>query len=80
MSFGDNFFKKVEAKTNVSKDKIINLAKKVQTQDLKNEGNLKDLIKEISEMAGRPVSKEQEEKIIKAVMGDKVPKDLDKML
>ena len=80
MSFGDNFFKRVEQKTSVSKDKIINLAKKVQTQDLKNENNLKDLIKEISEMAGKPVSKEQEDKIIKAVMGDKIPKDLDKMV
>jgi predicted transcriptional regulator len=80
MGFSDNFFKKVESKTNVSKDKIINLAKKVQTQDLKNEANLKDLIKEISEMAGKSVSKEQEDKIIKAVIGDKIPKDLDKFV
>lgn len=80
MNFGDNFFKRIEDKTNVSKDKIVNLAKRVQTQDLKNPNNLRELIKEISQMAGRPVTKEQEEKIINTVLDDKVPKDLDKMI
>lgn len=80
MGFGDNFFKKVENKTNVSKTDILDLAKKVQAQDLKNANNLRELIKDVSALAGKPVSKEQEEKIINAVMEDKVPKELDKFV
>lgn len=80
MAFGDNFFKKIENKTNVSREQIMNLAKRIQKQDLKNEQNLKDLIKEVGEMAGKPVSKEVQDKIIKTVLDDKVPKDLDKFV
>jgi len=34
----------------------------------------------LSNMTGRPVSKEQEDKIINAVMNDKVPQNIDKYI
>ena len=78
MKFGDEFFKKVEKKTNVSKDTILNLAEKLQKGNMKDEKTLKEVISTLSEMTGRKVSKEQEEKIINTVINDKVPSDLDK--
>ena len=45
---------------------------------MKDEKTLKEVIGTLSEMTGRPVSKEQEEKIINAVINDKVPTDIDK--
>lgn len=80
MGFSDNFFKKVENKTNVNKDTIMSLAKKIQGDNLKDENKLRDLVKEISVVAGKSVSKEQEDKIVNAIISDKVPKDLDKMV
>lgn len=80
MAFGDNFFKKIENKTNVNKETILDLAKKIQNKDLKDEATLRDLIKDVSAVAGRTVTKEQEDKIINAVLEDKVPKDLDKFV
>ena len=80
MAFSDGFFKKVEKKTNVNKDTIIELAKKLQQNDLKNEGTLREVIHTLSSMTGKSVSKEQEDKIINAVVNDKVPKDIDKMI
>lgn len=80
MSFSDNFYKKVEKKTNVSKDTILSLAKKIQGDNLKDENKLRDLIKEISVVAGKDVSKDQEDKIVKAIVNDKVPKNIDKMV
>ena len=77
MAFGDSFFKKIEEKTNVNKSTILEIAIKIQNKDLKNRENLKELIKDVSNAAGKPVTKEQEEKIINAVMNDKVPKNLD---
>ena len=78
MGFSDSFFKKVEKKTNVDKDTILSLASKLQNGNMKDEKTLKEVISTLSEMTGRKVSKEQEEKIINTVISDKVPRDLDK--
>lgn len=80
MAFSDSFFKKVEKKTNVDKDTIIKLANKLQNGNMKDEKTLKEVIGTLSQMTGRTVSKEQEEKIINAVVNDKVPNNIDKML
>lgn len=80
MNFSDNFFKRVEKKTNVGKDTILELAGKLQKSDLKNEGTLREVIQELGKLTGREVSKEKEDKIISAVVNDQVPKDIDKMI
>lgn len=80
MAFSDSFFNRVEKKTNVGKETILQLAQKLQQNDLKNEGTLREVIRTLSDMTGKNVSVEQENKIIEAVMKDKVPKDIDKLL
>lgn len=79
MNFSDNFFKKIENKTSVNKDTILKLAEKLQKNDLKNENTLREVIRELSNVTGKPVSEEKENKIIKAVINDDVPKNIDKM-
>ena len=78
-NFSDSFFRKVEEKTNVGKDTILNLASKLQQSDLKDEATLREVIKELGKMTGQDVSKEKEDKIISAVVNDKVPKDISGM-
>jgi hypothetical protein len=78
-NFSDGFFKRIEKKTNVNKQTILDLAKKLQENDLKNENTLREVIQELSQMTGREVSKEKEDKIVNAVVNDNVPKDIDKM-
>ena len=78
-NFSDNFFKKIEKKTNVGKDTILGLAKKLQDGNLKDENTLREVIQELSKMTGKDISKEKENKIINAVKNDNVPKDIDKM-
>ena len=80
MNFSDNFFKRVEQKTNVGKETILDLAKKIQATDMKNEGTLREIIQELGKMTGKAVNKEKEDKIIKAVVNDQVPKDIDKFI
>lgn len=80
MNFNDGFFKRIEKKTNVNKDTILNLAQKLQQSDMKNENTLRDIIHELSALTGKEVSKEKEDKIISAVVNDKVPKNIDNML
>lgn len=80
MAFSDNFFKKVEKKTNVNKETILSLASKLQGSNMKDEKVLKEVISDISKMTGREVSKEKEQKIIDTILNDKVPKNLDKYI
>lgn len=77
--FGDNFFKRVENKTNVDKDTILSLAKKIQNSNMKDEKTLREVIQQISSMTGKNVTKEKEDKIINAIIKDNVPRDIDKM-
>ena len=80
MKFSDNFFDKIEKKTNVGKQTILDLANKLQQNDLKNEQTLREVIQELGVLTGKSVSKDKEDKIISAVVNDKVPKDIDKFI
>lgn len=77
--FGDSFFKKVEKKTSVNKETILSLASKLQDSNMKDENTLRELIQEISDITGKEVSKEKSDKIVNAILKDKVP-DVDKMI
>jgi len=78
--FNDSFFKKVEDKSGVNKQTIMSLANKLQKSNMKDESVLRDLVKEIGQVAGKEVSKEKEDKIVNAILKDNVPKDLDKFI
>ncbi len=78
--FGDSFFKKVEKKTNVNKETILSLANKLQQGNMKDENTIKEVIHDLSQMTGREVSKEKEQKVIDASINDKVLNNIDKML
>lgn len=78
--FNDSFYKKIEDKSGVNKKTIMSLANKLQHSNMKDETVLRDLVKEIGQVAGKEVSKEKEDKIVNAIMKDNVPKDLDKMI
>lgn len=76
----DSFFDKIEEKTKVSKETIISLAKKLQEGNFKDEKILRSIIKEISTITGKEVSREKEDKIIGMIKEDKVPKDMEKYI
>ena len=80
MNFNDNFFNRIEKKTNVGKDTILSLANKLQQNNLKDEKTLREVIQELGKMTGRVVDKEKEDKIISAVQNDNIPKDIDKLI
>ncbi len=73
----DNLFKRVENKTNVNKSTILELANKLQNGNMKNRNTLLEVIDELSELTGRKVSNEKKEKIINAIVNDKVPNNVE---
>ena len=75
----NNLFNKVEKKTNVKKNDIINLAKSIQNKNMNDENNLRDLIHTIATMAGKEVDKQKEDKIINAVKNNQINDEIKKM-
>lgn len=80
MGLTDSFFDKVERKTNVSKESILDIAGRLKEGDLKNEEAIRNVISELSALTGKTVSKEQSDKIVKAVVGDQIPDNLENMI
>ena len=76
----NDVFSKVESKTKVKKEDIFSLARSIQNKDLKDENELRKIIKDGAKLAGKEVSKEKEEKIIDAIIKDKIPRNLDKQI
>lgn len=77
--FGDNFFKKVQNKTNVDKNTIVTLAEKLQNANMKDEKTIRDVISEISTITGKEVTQEKADKIVNAILKDNIPTNIDKM-
>ena len=80
MGITDSFLNKVEKKTNVSKKSILDLASRLKDGDLKNEDTIRGVIEELSKLTGKEVTKEQSDKIVKAVIGDQIPNNLQSMM
>ena len=77
MRFSDNFFKRVEKKTNVNKETILSLAERLQDENMKNESVLREVIQQIGDLTGKDVPKEKEDKIVKAIINDQVPDNIE---
>ena len=76
----DRLLQKVSAKTNVRTEDILKLANQLQSKDLKKEANLRQLIQEVSKLAGKPVSKEKEDRIIALVQNNQIPENLENLM
>ena len=74
----DNLFQKIEKKTKVNKSTIMDLANKLSSGNMKDKNTLLEVINELSSITGREVSEEKKEKIINAIIKDKVPNNIDK--
>ena len=79
MNLDDNFFLKVKDKTNVDKDTLIDLAKRLNDNNMKDEKVLRSIIRDLSKITGKSISLEKEQKIIDTIKNDKVPKNVDKL-
>lgn len=77
--FKDNLFKRIENKTNVNKETIISLAEKIKKNNFKDENTIREVIQDLSNITGKQISKEKEDKIVSTIINDQVPKNIGKM-
>ncbi|WP_062104418.1 stage VI sporulation protein F [Bacillus niameyensis] len=66
----NHFFKNVEKKTGVNMNEILALANSLQSANFKDEKTVRSIIKRVSQIANKPVSKEMEDKMVKSIIQD----------
>lgn len=69
-------FDQIQKKSNVQPDQIMKVAQSVQNADFSDEKTVRQLVKQLSKLAGKPVSKQKEDKIVKAITNNNMPKDM----
>jgi phage I-like protein len=72
-------FGNFEKKTGVKMDDIMKLAQSVQNTNFKDEQQVRKIIKRVASLANKPVSREKEEMLVKAITSGKVPKDMNEI-
>lgn len=71
----NNFFDNLQKKTNVNQQDIFNLANSVSGANFKDEATVRNLIHQVAKMANKPVSKEKEDELVKAIVNNNIPMD-----
>lgn len=66
----NHFFKNVEKKTGVNMNEVLELANSLQNANFKDERTVRGIIKKVSRIANKPVSKEMEDKMVKSIIQD----------
>ncbi|AND39004.1 MULTISPECIES: stage VI sporulation protein F [Cytobacillus] len=66
----NNFFKNLEKKTGVNMKDVLELAGSLQNANFKDEKTVRNVIKRVSQIANKPVSKDMEDKIVKSIVAD----------
>lgn len=72
----NQFFGLIEKKTGVKMDEVMKLVNSLENANFKDENTIRNIIKKVSKIANKSVSKEKEEMIVHAILNNKVPKDL----
>lgn len=70
MNMNNNFFKNVEQKTGVNMKDIIELANSLQNANFKDEKTVRNVIRRVSQIARKPVTKDMEDKIVQSIVAD----------
>ena len=74
-----SFFKKIEKKTGVDFDEIMTLANAISYADFSDERQVRKIVKKVSRMANKPITKELEDKIVNSILQDGSSLDFSKI-
>jgi len=66
----NHFFKNVENKTGVDMNEILKLVQSLQNANFKDEKTVRSIVKKVSRIANKPVSKELEDQMVQSIVQD----------
>ncbi|MFD1065257.1 stage VI sporulation protein F [Oceanobacillus locisalsi] len=74
-NFQKGMFDKIQKNSNINPEEVYKVADSVKHADFSDEKTVRNLVNQLSKMANKPLSKEQEDKIVKSVVNGKMPGD-----
>jgi hypothetical protein len=66
----NGFFKNIEKKTGVNMKEIFDLANSLQNANFKDEKTVRNVIRRVSKLANKPVSKDVEDQLVKTIINN----------
>ncbi|MGJ9456826.1 stage VI sporulation protein F [Oceanobacillus sp. CF4.6] len=75
-NFQKGMFDKIQKNSNINPDEIMKVADSVKNADFSDEKTVRNLVRHLSKMADKPLSKEKEDQIIQSIVNNKMPGDL----
>ncbi|SDQ54260.1 Stage VI sporulation protein F [Virgibacillus subterraneus] len=75
-NFQDNLFDKIQQKSDVNPDEIYKVADSVKHADFSDEKTVRELVRRLSRIANKPISKAKEDKIVKSITSSNMPVDM----
>jgi hypothetical protein len=76
LKMDNGFFKNIEKKTGVNMKEIFDLANSLQNANFKDEKTVRNVIRRVSKMANKPVSKDVEDQLVKTIINNGKQLDL----
>lgn len=75
----DSFFRQIERKTGLDFEEILALANAISYADFTDERQVRKIVRKVSEVANRPVSREMESKLVQSILQDGQSLSLDQL-
>jgi len=79
VSLHDHIFKKIQDKANVNPEDIHAIADSVKHANFSDEETVRNLVKQLSSVANKPISESKEDKIVQAIINNQFPSSLDSL-
>lgn len=70
---------KIEENSQVSMDEIIRIAQAVQHSDLTDEYTVRQLVRQLTSIANRPITREKEDEIVQSIINQDIPTSIDEL-
>ncbi|MBR3120771.1 stage VI sporulation protein F [Oceanobacillus profundus] len=69
-------FDKLQKNANINPDDVMKVADSVKNANFSDEKTVRNLVRHLAKMADRPLTKEKEDKIVQAIVNNKMPGDM----
>lgn len=79
MSLQDDMFKKIQQNANINPDEVYSIADSVKNADFSNEHTVRQLVRNLSQLANKPLSKEKEDQIVASITNNDLPSDMNSL-
>ncbi|MEC5422454.1 stage VI sporulation protein F [Virgibacillus sp. C22-A2] len=75
-NFQKGLFDKLQQNADINPDDVYKVADSVKHADFSDEKTVRRLVRHLSKMANKPISKSKEDKIVQSIVKNKMPMDM----